>query len=461
MQTCKLTGRTLCLVATLVGAAGGDDGVPAAGVNWIWSPGAPGERSTVHFRKSFRIPSVQTARLWLTCDNEYTVFVNGRRIATETGGSSWSRAEGFEVTRLLQAGENVVAVRATNLDGPAGLALHLDCGAAQVSVATDASWRWSESGGAGWAGNDFDDASWQAAHVIGPLGTAPWGTIALPTEFTRVTPPAEKREPFELRDGDRVVLLGATFVERAQRFGHIEAAITTRFSDHRISIRNLGWDGDTVWAESRGIFDAPVQGYAKMLEHLTRLNPTVVFVAYGANESFRGRGGLQDFRTQLEVLLDDLEGLGALVVLVGPHPHERPGPPLPDATRNNGNLRLYAATVRDVARKRAHPFVDLWNSDAPRYGETGPLTDNGIHLTDLGLSSHRAARAATTQLDAANAVSVRTRRRRAHSGSRSDGVPGTAGRIDRKAAGACGSHRRVHADRTIHRPRRRQPYTAH
>jgi hypothetical protein len=38
------------------------------------------------------------------------------------------------------------------------------------------------------------------------------------------------------------------------------------------------------------------------------LKPTVVFVAYGRNESYRGEAGLADFRTQLEKLCGDLRG---------------------------------------------------------------------------------------------------------------------------------------------------------
>lgn len=35
-------------------------------------------------------------------------------------------------------------------------------------------------------------------------------------------------QPFELRDGDREVWLGGTFVERAQQYGYMELALTTR-----------------------------------------------------------------------------------------------------------------------------------------------------------------------------------------------------------------------------------------
>ena len=58
-------------------------------------------------------------------------------------------------------------------------------------------------------------------------------------------------QPFELRDGDRVVWLGGTFVERAQQYGYIELALTTRWPDRNVTFRNLGWSADDVFGESR------------------------------------------------------------------------------------------------------------------------------------------------------------------------------------------------------------------
>lgn len=39
----------------------------------------------------------------------------------------------------------------------------------------------------------------------------------------------EKAAPFELREGDRVVFLGDTLMEREQQFGWIELMLTTQF----------------------------------------------------------------------------------------------------------------------------------------------------------------------------------------------------------------------------------------
>src|SRR6185312_6387245 len=65
---------------------------------------------------------------------------------------------------------------------------------------------------------------------------------------------------FELVDGDRVVLIGGTLIERDQSFGYLEARLTRRYPDRSITFRNLGWSGDTVEGISRAGFGPPSDG---------------------------------------------------------------------------------------------------------------------------------------------------------------------------------------------------------
>jgi hypothetical protein len=58
-------------------------------------------------------------------------------------------------------------------------------------------------------------------------------------------------------------------------------------------------------------------------------------------------------------------------------------------------LREYADVMKDVAKGRAHRFVDLYDLTKPRTNSP-PLTDNGIHLNGRGYWA--AARAIETQL---------------------------------------------------------------
>src|SRR6059036_2056843 len=98
--------------------------------------------------------------------------------------------------------------------------------------------------------------------------------------------PITQAEPFELKDGDKVVFLGSTLIEREQRYGYWETALTSRFPNRSITFRNLGWSGDTVWGESRARFGSAAEGFRRLTEGVHSLKPTVIVLAYGGNESF-------------------------------------------------------------------------------------------------------------------------------------------------------------------------------
>jgi lysophospholipase L1-like esterase len=195
-------------------------------------------------------------------------------------------------------------------------------------------------------------------------------------------------EPLELKDGDRVALIGNTFIEREQNYSYLETVLVARWPGRKITFRNLAWSGDTVYGHARGYFEGPEQGFARLNGIVHELQPTVIFLGYGMGESFDGEAGLPSFRAGLERMLDMLKDLNARTVLIGPIKHENHGPPMPDPSEHNRVLRLYADVMKDVAAKRDHRFVDLYQllgeGDAK-----ARLTENGIHLTEYGY--HRAA----------------------------------------------------------------------
>lgn len=192
--------------------------------------------------------------------------------------------------------------------------------------------------------------------------------------------PAFSADLLELKDQDRVVLLGATFIEREGQFGHIETALTTAWPERRLTFRNLGWSGDTVWAESRGIFDPAQVGYQRMIQLIKELKPTVIIFGYGQNESFAGDAGLDPFIRQFEKLCDDVKPTGARLAFLTPTRFERPAPPLPDISRRNPMLAKYAQAVRSVAEKQGAPVIDLFTMDPSPTN----LTENGMHFGPSG-----------------------------------------------------------------------------
>ncbi|MFH5883934.1 SGNH/GDSL hydrolase family protein [Halalkalibaculum sp. DA3122] len=213
----------------------------------------------------------------------------------------------------------------------------------------------------------------------------------------------EKSTPFELRHGDRVVLLGNSLIQNDLEYGYIEYALTTRWPGRDITFRNLGWTGDTVHGEARSYYTTPPDSYELLTQQLEEAEPTVVFVAYGANEAYAGKEGVSRFKEGLQKLLDKIDELDARAVLLSPIPQLAGSPSGEGITQRNENLALYSSVIAQTAAERDlryinlfDPFRDINNKEL--------LTTDGVHLNEngyyflvsvmedqLGLSSRKSA----------------------------------------------------------------------
>jgi hypothetical protein len=185
-------------------------------------------------------------------------------------------------------------------------------------------------------------------------------------------------KPFEFKDGDKIVWLGNTLVEREQRYGYWETALLAANADKSITLRNLGWSGDNVYGEARVGFDlnAPNKGFERMVSLALELKPTVIFVSFGTNEAFEGKEGLPKFEKGLEKLLDALKPANARVVLFSPMQFQK-SQSLPDPKPMNANLALYSNAIKAVADKRGHYFADAHRRI---HVTVAPVSENGMHL---------------------------------------------------------------------------------
>ncbi len=198
--------------------------------------------------------------------------------------------------------------------------------------------------------------------------------------------------PFEFKDGDRIAFIGNDFVERDLDRAYIETQLLTRFSDQHLTFRNLGYAGDTVRADARNLcsgwaaFGPPEQGFDRLKLLVAHLQPTVVMVAYGMNESFDGEKGLSAFRRDLSRLLDMLSEGKPRIVLISPIRHEDLGRPLPDPAEHNQQLGLYVAAIASEATRRGVAFIDLYTAlgDGAKATPPAPLTRDGVHLNPYG-----------------------------------------------------------------------------
>lgn len=166
----------LLFSSVIVGMAAAPSVQAGPAAAWIWAK-QESRQQRVWLRRTVTIDSpLESARLACTCDNRFTLFVNGQQALS---GANWSRLEAAEVGHLLRLGENVLAVEALNEGGPAGFVarLHVVQRSGEViDLVTDGSWKCSPAAAGRWQDLDFDDASWPPARVIGPAGgdKLPW-----------------------------------------------------------------------------------------------------------------------------------------------------------------------------------------------------------------------------------------------------------------------------------------------
>ena len=206
--------------------------------------------------------------------------------------------------------------------------------------------------------------------------------------FTSCVLAQSPKGPFEFKDGDRVVLLGGTIVEREQKFGYLETALALGSPDKKLSVRNLGWSGDTVFGHARSYFGPPEEGIERLSKHLDMLKPSVAIICYGADMPFEGLIKMPDFITGYRKLLDLVRSKNpnVRIIILAPPPFENLGSPLPDMTDANGRLEKVRDALKEFAAKQAVTFVDSYElmGGAVKEKPKHPLTDNGLHYGQEG-----------------------------------------------------------------------------
>ncbi len=160
------------------------------GCVWVWypegDPAASAPPGTRYFRKTFALADgrIRKATFFITCDNDFTLFVNGAEAgASDAGADNWRALKKVDVTKSLRAGANQVAIRAVNTTdqpSPAGLigrlVVEFERGE-PLRVAIDPTWKAAKVEQPGWQQAGFDDSAWAAAKALIAFGQGPWGRL--------------------------------------------------------------------------------------------------------------------------------------------------------------------------------------------------------------------------------------------------------------------------------------------
>lgn len=196
--------------------------------------------------------------------------------------------------------------------------------------------------------------------------------------------------PLKLGQGDHIAIIGGGVADRMQHDGTLEAMLYKTNPNADLVFRNLGFIGDEVENRMRS------EDFGSPEDWLKRVKADVVWGFFGFNESFAGKDGLADFKGKLHGLIhstiaSDYSGKGkARLVLFSPTAAEKgTDPDWQDVTAINANLALYSAAMAEVAKEMNVPFVDLFTISKDAYAKaspskTGPLTVNGLHLSEAG-----------------------------------------------------------------------------
>lgn len=225
-----------------------------------------------------------------------------------------------------------------------------------------------------------------SAQTAEPAAPAAGAAVPAPVSVAAAPP---QPATFEFKDGDRVVLLGNTVIEREQRYGAFEPRLALALGETKVSVRNLAWSGDTVFGHARSYFGPPEEGLQRLSAHLEMLKPTVVILCYGSELAFERLGGLPDFLSGYRGLIELLRAKspGVRIVIAAPPPVQTLPPPLPDLGVANKNLSSLRDALRKFALMQNTYFVDWFElmGGLPKPGAvTKVLTENGVHYTQEG-----------------------------------------------------------------------------
>lgn len=203
--------------------------------------------------------------------------------------------------------------------------------------------------------------------------------FAVPTLDAGAASPASAtvavKEGAFLQNNDTVAWIGAGFTERMQQSNWIDLVLSA--ANPTLKFRNIGWSGDTVFGDARGVFGGREDGFKRLVGDLDKAHANKAIVCYGDNECRAGEEGLEEFEKGYRRLLKELADRNIQVAVILPRKFETKL--VPNAELWNKNLAKYNDRTKAIAAELNLPVIDLEN-----FKTNEELTTDGIYWSDEG-----------------------------------------------------------------------------
>jgi len=187
--------------------------------------------------------------------------------------------------------------------------------------------------------------------------------------------------------GETISFIGGTNTFEQQKYSDLELLLQLAYPDLELKIRNLAWQGDTVYEQTRPVYYFTKKGDQQpgsVPDGRERVEPGIVLVNFGKMESLDGPDSLPHFVNSYRSFLDQLQTRTHRIVLVGPTPFFPVGPAKSLTDVRNRTLARFEGAIGALAGERGFLYVDLFE---PLLKSFVPADSrDGIHLGEAGQS---------------------------------------------------------------------------
>ncbi|ASO06614.1 PVC-type heme-binding CxxCH protein [Arenibacter algicola] len=233
----------------------------------------------------------------------------------------------------------------------------------------------------------------------------------------------EEDNTLKISPNSHIVLVGNNLGSRMMNFGHFETEMQLRYPNDSLFIRNMCDGGNTPgfrphparnspWAfpgaekfehesgqaihfedDENGRRSGPIGHFPSPDEWITSLKADIIIGFFGYPESFEGADGVDNYKEELRAFIKHTlsqkynGSTPPQLALVSPIAFEDLSDKmdLPDGKKENGNLELYTAAMKEVATEEGVLLVDAYEQTKEWYQtESTDLTQDGFQLTDYG-----------------------------------------------------------------------------